>query len=498
MLVCRKLALETNPLGRKTLFEQARKQALKKSRGNYPAVEKIIDCVETGQEQGIEAGYAHEAKAFGELVMSAESKQLVNIFFASNELKKSAVVDADVEWPEVHQVGVLGGGLMGAGIAYVTADKAGKSVRVKDRDSKGVANALAYTWSIYAKKLKRRFMSKADASEKMSRLTGSTDYSGFKNMDLMIEAVFEDLDLKHQMVKDVEKHCHKQTIFATNTSSIPISAIAAAAKRPEQVIGMHYFSPVEKMPLLEIIATESTADWVIGSAVELGRQQGKTVIVVKDRAGFYVNRILAPYMNEAGFMLGEGVRVDAIDKALVNAGFPVGPMTLLDEVGIDVATKVAPILQEEFGDRMAPPELFSKLIKDDRKGRKNQRGFYSYSGNKKDQGKNVDESIYSLLGVSPNERSDASEIVDRCLLQMVNEAVRCLDEGIIRDARDGDIGAIFGIGFPPFLGGPFRYVDSRGAKAIVEKLESYRAKYGDRFEPAKLLVTKAKSGEGFY
>lgn len=492
-----KLALETSSYGRNIIFDKALQTVNKKTQGNYPSPPKIIECVKVGMEQGFEAGLQTEAKLFGELVVSKESAQLMNIFFATTEMKKDTGVDSEVEVQSVERVGILGGGLMGAGIAYVTADKAGKRVRIKDMNEKGVNHALKYCWDIYRTRIKRKRISINEASKRFAAVSGTTDYSGFKRTDLVIEAVFEDLELKQNMVKDIEEACSDNVIFATNTSSIPIADIAKASKRPERVIGLHYFSPVEKMPLLEIIKSDKTSDEVIATSVEFGKQQGKTVIVVKDGAGFYVNRILAPYMNEAGNLIVEGVAIDRLDKALVKAGFPVGPITLLDEVGIDVATKVAPILQNAFGDRMAPPEMFDKLKQDDRKGRKNSRGFYQYTGKSKGS-KPVDESIYQLLGTQPTNSMSADEIVERCLMMMINEAVLCLEDGIIRNVRDGDIGAIFGIGFPPFLGGPFRYIDSLGADKVVEKLQALAQAHGERYTPAKLLVEKAEKGESFY
>lgn len=493
-----KLALETTTFGRKIIFDKALQTVNKKTRGNYPSPEKIIQCVTVGMEEGFEAGLATEAKLFGELVVSKPAEQLMNIFFATTELKKDSGIDAtDIELHSIERVGVLGGGLMGAGIAFVSADKAGKKVRIKDMNEKGVNHALKYCWEIYRKRIKRNRITLTEASQRFAAISGTTDYRGFKRTDLVIEAVFEDLKLKQQMIKDIEETCSEDVIFATNTSSIPISEIAKTSQRPQNIVGLHYFSPVEKMPLLEIIRGKETSDKVIASCVEFGKQQGKTVIVVEDGAGFYVNRILAPYMNEAGRLVAEGVAVDRIDKALVDAGYPVGPMTLLDEVGIDVATKVAPILETAFGERMAPPAMFDKLKTDDRKGRKNGRGFYRYDIKGKNR-KPVDESIYQVLGVKADNLMDESKIVERCLLMMINEAVNCLQDGIIRNVRDGDIGAIFGIGFPPFLGGPFRYIDSIGADEIVKKMLLLEKICGPRFKPAQMLVDKAESGEKFY
>lgn len=491
-----KLVLESNPFGRNIMFDQARKTVAKKTKGNYPAPNKIIECVEKGMSQGMEAGLAIEARNFGQLVVSDEAKALISVFFATTELKKDNGVDSDAEPADIRKVGVLGGGLMGSGIAYVSVDKANKQVRIKDVKPEGVNGALNYSWKIISKKMKKRIVSPSEARHTMSHLTGSTDYSGFKDADIIIEAVFEDLELKHQMVKDVEEHCSKDTIFATNTSSIPISKIAEGAAQPEKVIGLHYFSPVEKMPLVEIITTEKTEDWVTATCVELAKKQGKTPIVVNDGAGFYVNRILAPYINEAGILLSEGVAIEKLDKAMVKAGFPVGPISLLDQVGIDVATKVAPILEDAFGERMSTPKAFEKLKADNRKGKKNKRGFYKYDG--KSKGKEVDESVYSVLGVSPDKHIDANEIAERGLLIMANEAARCLDDGIIRSARDGDIGAIFGIGFPPFHGGPFRYMDKLGIDKVVERLEYYQKLHGDRFAPAEILVKMKDNSETFH
>ncbi len=487
-----RLLLESNPIGRSIIFSQARKAAAAKTYGNYPSPDKIIDCVAAAFGND---GFATEARKFGELVVTPVARQLMNIFFATTALKKDKVTDAPAH--EIRKVGVLGGGLMGAGIAFISIDKAKVKARVKDRDDKGTGHAVKYAHEILSGRAKKKHMTQAAAGKLLSQLTVATDFSGFKDMDIVIEAVFEDLTLKQQMVKDIETNCRPDTIFATNTSSIPISSIAEGAQRPEHIIGMHYFSPVEKMPLLEIITTDQTADWVTSTAVEFGRAQGKTVIVVKDKAGFYVNRILAPYMNEAGYLVAAGVPVDLVDKALKKLGFPIGPINLLDEVGIDVGTKVAPILAAAFGDRMNPPAAFSKLLADNRLGKKNKRGFYLYTDSGKGK-KQVDSSVYALLGVTPDAQVEAGEIAERCLLMMVNEAARCLDEGIIRSARDGDIGAIFGIGFPPYLGGPFRYVDSYGAKAIVERMQHYQRECGERFTPCERLLAMAAGDERFY
>jgi 3-hydroxyacyl-CoA dehydrogenase/enoyl-CoA hydratase/3-hydroxybutyryl-CoA epimerase len=487
--------LEGTSFGRGIIFKKAREQAQAKAKGNYPAIDAIIDTISYGADHGFQEGLQYEARQFGMLAMTPESKQLRGIFFATTAMKKETGA-GETKPAQVTRVGVLGGGLMGGGIAYVTAAKAGIPVRIKDIAEPGIVHAMKYSYDLLNKKVKRKHMRRAELEKTMLRLSGTLDYSGFERTDVVIEAVFEDLELKQKMVADVEEHALEHTIFATNTSSLPITQIAAKAKRPENVIGLHYFSPVDKMPLAEIITHAKTSDETIATTVSLAKKQGKTPIVVKDGAGFYVNRILAPYMNEAARLVLGGEPIEVVDKALVKFGFPVGPMKLMDEVGIDVAAKVAPIMANELGDRFRAPDAFGKLLDDDRKGKKNKKGFYAYSGKK--PGKEVDSSVYSLLGVQPNAQLSAKEIARRTVFLMLNEAVYCLAEGIIRSPRDGDIGAIFGIGFPPFRGGPFRYMDSLGCAEVVGQLRGYAKEHGERYEPAPLLVEMANEGRSFY
>ncbi|WP_442864007.1 fatty acid oxidation complex subunit alpha FadJ [Alteromonas sp. ASW11-130] len=488
-------ALEKTGFGRDFMFKKARQQTLAKTKGNYPAPEKIINVIEEGMKNGMKAGLAAEAKAFGQLVMTPESYQLRQIFFATTEMKKEEGVKG-VAPKKVSKTSILGGGLMGGGIAYVTATKAKVPARIKDIRAEGIAHAMKYSYDLLSKKVKRKFMRETEMQKHMSLLTGTLDYRGMQDSDMVIEAVFEDVGLKQQMVADIETNCNSDTIFASNTSSIPINQIAAKAQRPENIIGLHYFSPVDKMPLAEVIAHEKTSDQTISTTVEFARKQGKTPVVVKDGAGFYVNRILAPYMNEAAYLILAGEPIEHIDKSLVKFGFPVGPVKLLDEVGIDVGTKIIPILVEAFGDRFVAPDAFDKVLEDGRKGKKNGRGFYSYDGDK--PGKDVDESIYSLLNISPSSSLSQKEVAERCVLMMLNEAARCLEEGVIRNPRDGDIGAIFGIGFPPFLGGPFRYMDSLGIQHVVNRLTHYSESVGNKFAPADVLQTMAEKEETFY
>ncbi|MGB7802257.1 fatty acid oxidation complex subunit alpha FadJ [Buttiauxella sp.] len=484
------------PLGRSLLFSIVSKKTGQKTRGNYPATQRIIDVMNVGLGQGSFSGYEAEAKAFGELAMTPQSAALRGLFFASTELKKEHGADAQPR--PINAVGVLGGGLMGGGIAFVTASKGKLPVRIKDINNDGINHALKYSWDLLDKKVRRRHMKAAERQREMARISGGTDYHGFHNRDIVVEAVFEDLALKQNMVAEIEQNAAPHTIFASNTSSLPIADIAANAARPEQVIGLHYFSPVDKMPLVEVIPHAGTSAETISTTVALAKKQGKTPIVVGDSAGFYVNRILAPYVNEAMRCLMEGEPVDKIDNALVSFGFPVGPIQLLDEVGIDVGTKISPILQNAYGDRFAAPQNIAAILNDDRKGRKNGRGFYLYPGKGSRSKKQVDPAIYKLLGVTPKGQLAENEIAQRCVMMMLNEAARCLDEGVVRSARDGDIGGVFGIGFPPFLGGPFRYMDSRGVDEVVAQLQRLASQYGERFAPCDRLLQMVEEKQNFW
>jgi 3-hydroxyacyl-CoA dehydrogenase / enoyl-CoA hydratase / 3-hydroxybutyryl-CoA epimerase len=494
----KELALAENPVGRKFLFEKAKKRLRLETHGNYPAPERILDLVKLGLAEGLPLGLEAEASAFGELVVSDAARALMHVFFATTELKKDNGHDiAGVEARPMRRVATIGAGVMGAGIAYLTAAVADVDVRIKDRDEVALGKGLKQVRAILDERVKSRRLTTTERDLKMARVTATTSYDGFDAVDLVIEAVFEELDLKRQVLAEVEQRTAKTTIYASNTSSLPIARIAAGARRPEQVIGMHYFSPAQKMPLLEVVITDATAPRVIASSVEFGKRQGKTVIVVRDGAGFYTSRTLGPYLNEASFLIAEGVPIEQIDAALVAWGFPVGPVALLDEVGIDVAAKVGHILHEAFGARMVPPFGIEALLKDERFGRKNQRGFYRYAGEETGP-RVVDASVYSLLGVKPTRPLPAEDIAQRCALRMINEAAHCFGEGILRSARDGDLGAIFGLGFPAFRGGPFHHVDAVGAADIVRHLESYASSFGPRFTPAPTLVQMAKTGGHFY
>ena len=491
------LMLERNPMGRRVVFRQAREQTARKTHGHYPAPFAALSAVMAGYTNGPVRGFAEEARLFGEMSVTEVSRQLIFLFFATTALKKDTGVDTPNVAPlPVDKLGILGAGFMGAGIAAVAAMQH-TIVRLKDAQLDRVAKGLKGVYDVLRDRLRKRRITRQEFADEFALVGGTTDYSGFRNVDLVIEAVFEDLELKQRVLREAEEVIPSDAIYASNTSTIPIGQIAEVSKRPEQVLGMHFFSPVPKMPLLEVIVTDRTTDSATVTAVAYGKKLGKHVIVVNDGPGFYTTRTLAAFMNEAGYVLDQGVPIEALDQALIDFGFPVGPVTLLDEVGLDVGAKVGKVLHDAFGERLAPAQSLQSVAASGRLGRKSGKGFYRYDANGKKGA--VDESVYELLPTGMRRMvMPADEMQQRTVLAMVNEAARCLEEGILRSPRDGDVGAVFGIGFPPFRGGPFRYIDTVGVATIVKRLQELYGRHEPRFGPANILVEMARKGERFY
>ena len=487
-----KFYVEGNPLARNVIFSKARKAVMEQTKGHYPAPLKAIEVMEYAMSAGVERGMQREAEEAASLVNNDVARNLVQLFFLMEESKKDPL---DAKPRDVSYVGVLGAGVMGGGIAQIVADKTDADIRMRDINWNAIGGGMKAAARVWKKKVERRRMTRGEMQRKLARISGTTDWSGFSRADVVIEAVVESIPVKRQVLAEFESLAKPGAIFATNTSTIPITQIAAEAKHPENVVGMHFFNPVDRMPLVEVIRGEKTSDAAMVTTAALARKLGKTVVYCNDGPGFVVNRILGPYMNESGFLLEEGNSIESLDKAMVDFGMPMGPMALLDEVGIDVAAKVAGILTEAFGNRMQKSTVVEKLYADGRHGKKNGKGLYLYEEGKR---KGPDPSVYKVLGIRAPKEADAKAVVERMVLAMINEASLILDEKIVASAAELDLAMIMGTGFPPFRGGLLRYADSLGVPYIVSRLDELSSRVGPRFRPNEPLKRLAERDGKFY
>jgi 3-hydroxyacyl-CoA dehydrogenase/enoyl-CoA hydratase/3-hydroxybutyryl-CoA epimerase len=420
----------------------------------------------------------------------------VSLFFAKGQAEETPMPDE-----AVNTVGVLGAGLMGSGIAQVTAEN-GTDVVLKDQTLELAAKGKKAVWTALDEQKEKGILNTFTRDQIAERVAPTSEYGPLESCDLVIEAVPEDLSIKHEVLSAVEEVVAEDTVLASNTSALPISQIAEGVDDPSRVLGMHYFSPVPDIPLLEIVTTEATSDAALATAYAAGLAQDKTVIVVNDGPGFYTTRILALYMNEALLLFDNGAEVEAVDEAMKDAGFPMGPFELFDLVGLDVAAKIT----EVMGDALSPlrvdiSETAAHLADADLLGQKTDLGFYTYDADDDQDDKDpeaVNEAAYHYASAPTRTTPPAEVVQDRLLLMMVNEAVRCLEDEVLRAPIDGDLGAVFGLGFPPFLGGPFRHVDTEGAEMMVNALERLADRHGNRFRPAERLRTHASQNTTFY
>ncbi|VDO72546.1 unnamed protein product [Heligmosomoides polygyrus] len=491
------------------VMKMAREKVMKQTAGNYPAPLRILEAVRNGIVNGPSEGYKFESQCFGELVQTYQSKALIGLFNGSTECKKNKFGEGRT----VKEVAVVGAGLMGAGIANVTIDKGLKCVML-DMNEQGLERGENQIITQLNGQVKRKKINKLEKERMVSNLVASCDYSAMKNSDIVIEAVFEDLALKHKVIKQIESIVGPNTIIASNTSALPIKEIAKASARPEKVIGMHYFSPVDKMQLLEIIVHDGTSKETLATAAQLGLKQGKLVVVVKDCPGFFVVRCLGPMMSEVIRLLQEGVSPPALDKLTKQFGFPVGAATLADEVvilqpntaglvqvGLDVSEHVAQFLGKALGPRVrgGSAELLSDMVSAGFKGKKTNKGIYVYQDKKKKVNEESNKILTKYRLTAPESCSSPQDQQLRLVSRFVNEALICLQEGVISGPSDGDIASVFGVGFPPFWGGPFRFVDLYGADKLVKAMEKFASAYSpEQFTPCQLLSDHAKSGKKFY
>jgi 3-hydroxyacyl-CoA dehydrogenase/enoyl-CoA hydratase/3-hydroxybutyryl-CoA epimerase len=466
---------------------------------HYPAPYRAVEAVVHGLWHGMDEGLERESRVLGPLLMGGAGRNLVSLFFLQQAARKDpGVGDAVARPKEVRAAAVIGAGAMGGGIAQGLA-RAGIPVRLKDIDLEALARGLRAAHDVCRAELKKGRIGRRDLEQRMALIRPTLDYTGVRRSDVVIEAVVESLEIKRRVLREAEAAIPEGFIFATNTSSLPIGEIAAAARRPQDVVGMHFFNPVHRMPLVEVVRGKETSDDAVATVVALAKRMGKTPIVVGDAPGFLVNRLLMAYMGEALLMVEEGARVEEVDRTMVTFGMPMGPLAVLDQVGIDVAAHVATVLAEAFRDR-TPRSTALQILKDKGwLGRKSGRGFYVYrDGRREGQPREVNAAAYALISTRERRSVDPGPTESRLVLPMINEACRCLESGIVKTPEQVDLAMVLGAGFPPFRGGLLRHADRVGLSAVVQGLEALAARHGTRFISARLLMEMVRDGRRFY
>ncbi len=488
--------LDGTPPGRAVVLRMARKQVMKRTGGHYPAPLKILDVVKRGGQAPKAVSLGLEAAAAGELIASSVSKNLIHIFNL-NEAAKKGLGPLDAAAVDVGRLGVIGAGVMGGGIAQLAAYK-GIVVRMKDIRHEAISGGLQHASSLFDKAVQRRRLRRREAAQHMELISGGLDYQSLSGCDLIVEAVVERMDVKRIVLRETEAAVRADCIIASNTSSLSIDEMSEGLRRPENLAGMHFFNPVHRMPLVEVVRGSRSSDRAVATIYALALELGKVPVVTNDGPGFLVNRVLSPYLNEAGHLLGDGASIEDVDRAAVEFGMPMGPLRLIDEVGIDVSSHAGESLHRALGDRLDPSAPIVAIADSGRLGKKGGTGFYRYE-NGKEVG--VDQSVYAAMksGVPSERRTlDQKEIRRRLLLAMINEAARALDEGVVARAADVDLAMIMGTGFPPFRGGLMRFADTIHLKTLLSRLHEMEDLHGQRFTPAPLIVRLASEDRGFY
>lgn len=435
----------------------ARKKTLAKTRGHYPAPLAAIDAVEQGVAKSLDEGLHIEARLFGSVATTPQCKNLIRVFFLREKYSKLKLTGAPPVKKKFEKAGVLGAGVMGAGIAQWSA-ACGLIVRLKDIKPEFVANGVRRIAAAFREGVERRKISELDAQHGLERVHPTTEYTGFGDCDIVVEAVLEKIEVKRPVLQELVPLLKSDCVIASNTSAIPIDDLAEATGRPEWFVGIHFFNPVHKMPLIEVVRGSKTAPGVVAAAVEFAKQLKKIVVVVNSAPGFVANRLLMPYLNEAGVLLSEGVSIQAIDDAMLAFGWPMGPLRLIDEIGIDVTMDVANELAAAFKGRMSVASTFQQVHAAGLKGRKGGKGFYVYKGRRREF---VNDRLKPMMGDQKKEMS-AESIQQRLMNVMLAEARLCMSEGVVEREDDIDVALIFGLGFPPFRGGLVKWARDSG------------------------------------
>jgi len=484
--------LEKFSLGRKVIFGKARKAVLSNTHGHYPAPMAAIDAIEYGLNNGIRKGLVEENRVFGQMAVTDISKNLIRVFNLQESFAKGDPSPA----ADINNIAVIGGGAMGGGIAALAAER-GMHVRLIDMSEKALGAATKFLNDDVKKKRRKGRYAGVVADWIPTRLSVDTQMRGMGRADVVIEAVAERMDVKKSVFSSVAEAVSETTAILTNTSSLSVTEMAAGLQNPERIAGFHFFNPVDRMPLVEVIRGEKTSAEVVDRMVAFARKLGKVPVIVKDSPGFLVNRLLLPYLNEACLLLQEGADIRKIDKALLDFGMPMGVFILLDQVGLDIVVHAGKSMLEGFGERMTPSPILETMIEAERLGKKTGKGFYTWDSAGKRQ---PDPAVDKLLAPHLNggKAFTADQIVHRLIYSMINEATLCLEEGVVQTPEAVDAGMILGAGFPPFTGGLLRYADAVGVKGIFETLSELADKVDVRFKPSDTLKKMAEGGEVFY
>ena len=479
--------------------EFTRNQALEKVQGsislrafdNYPAGETLMNVL---KQTDPKLGLAAERAGLCSLFFTAQSRVLRHLEQTARAMKLQYKARGYGEecLHDIENVAILGSGFLGAGIAYVTAYHAHLPVRIKDIHLNEIQKALQRTATLLQREVEQGNLSSGRMRQTMQLISGGERFIGKPNADFVIEAVYEDVALKRQMIREAFDYFGENIVYATNTSTLSIAEIARDAPRPENVIGFHYFSPVAERKMLEIIPHAASSEHTIATAIHFAIQQGKIPLLVADKPGFFVNRILTPYLLEAIQCVIDGEAIEFVDRSLQEFGFKIGPLALIDDMGLDVLVASLPNLIERLGERFTPSPRIQYLIENERKGAKNNRGFYLYNlhtGERKEE----DGSIYHTLEIVTANELESEQIVRRCILMMINEACYCLQEGVIQSTDEGNVASVLGAFFPDFRGGIYAYIEKVGAQNIVAELNEHVRLYGERFTPCEWLLNKAEA-----
>ncbi|HEY7326684.1 MAG TPA: 3-hydroxyacyl-CoA dehydrogenase NAD-binding domain-containing protein [Gemmataceae bacterium] len=496
----RQRILESNPLGRRVLFKATERLMRRRVWDDMPAPFEALEAIRTGILDGMAAGFAAERSAAGRLAVSSACRNLISLFFQAQRSDKLPEELRGVQPGEVRRIGVVGAGTMGAGIAQLAAFK-GCKVVVQDLSQSALDAGLERIEGLFRKAVERRLLSEPESVERLAAIQGTLKWEGFDNVDVVVEAALENLDAKKAVFRELEARIRPSTVLATNTSSLPVERLQEGLKHPERVAGMHFFNPVHKMPLIEVARAPASSTSALATLMQWSVQLGKTPVLVRDSPGFAVNRILTPYLNEAVILVTEGMTIEQVDRVMKRFGMPMGPLELLDQIGLDIAAHVALSMQPVLAGRFEPNVAFEKMRGAGLLGQKSGRGFYLYGSKKPRINTQAQDLLRAAKSASPTASLPAAvrvtEARERMVLLMVNEAALGLSEQLAGNAQTLDLAMVLGAGWAPHRGGPLRYADDRGLADVVQSLASLAARHGRRFEPCAELRRRATANDPF-